>query len=348
MKVLISNKSTRIPLFLRCRNSNYYMQIQTDVANNDGEFTGYYCEYEKIAKPIAEELGNIILKQLSRFHQIGDMSVSEFEALTHTDMNGYNNKSHEERMDFFEVKTGKEINESFTECSIHYSVPDRLYSFHLSWIYKEGRKKWRDNSDSTGKKDVYTFSDPLEFDDSIDAASLGEMALEAFDRSRKMAEIMSSGTLPAKEIDPFDGTIIVVTPPDDKHFVDYEDAGVGEIYQDYAYIAREGAESSANFMLTMAPELYEDLSCENIHSAWIEAFDDTNDITVTEMQYGIYQYRAEMRNKKMYRIAYFRLLNDGTALECCMEITSPAKKKKLTEKLPALFEKFALDCRIRE
>ena len=40
--------------------------------------------------------------------------------------------------------------------------------------------------------------------------------------------------------------------------------------------------------------------------------------------------------------------NDGTVLECCLEIMYPSKKKKLTEKLPEMFELFALNCKMAE
>ena len=339
---------SRIPLFLRKRNDTIYFQLQVEVAREDGLCAGTYCEFSKISTdaPLAD-IGLSAKKILARFHEISDLTLPEFRVLTGMDMDSYEVKEAEERLSLMQVKSEKELNEAFDECIVEYDVLNNNYSFTLSFKYKKGNRKLRSSSSSTGEKGIITFDEPLEFEEDVASEHLGEMILEAFDRSRKMAEVMSSDTLPAKEVDPFDGTVILVTPPDDKHFADYEDAGVGEIYQDYAYIAREGAESSADFMLTMAPELYEDLSCENIRSAWLEAFGDTDDISVTETQYGIYQYRAEMRNKKMYRIAYFRQLNDGTALECCMEMTDPSKKKKLAEKLPPLFEQFALQCKIK-
>jgi hypothetical protein len=239
------------------------------------------------------------------------------------------------------------LNDSFDECIINYDIKKDHYYFSLSWLYREGRKKWRDSSDSTGKQGIFTFDKSLDFDDDITPERLGEIILEAISRSKKMAQAMSRGTCPPKELDMFEGTIIEVTAPNDKHFADYEDAGVGEIYQDYAYITREGARSSADFMLTIAPEIYNDLSCDNIRSAWVEAFGKADLLDVTETEYGIFQYRAEFKNKKMYRIAYFRELNDGTVLECCLEINEPKKKKKLVENLPALFEEFALNCKVK-
>ena len=337
----------RIPIFLRKKDTTIYYQMQIEVAREDGLCAGIYCEYDKIKSDDTEAIGYTTIKMLSRFHNIGDLTLSEFQNMTDMNIDSYYTHNQEERMRFLEVKSEKELNESFNECSIEYDIINNNYNLKLSWIYQEGRKKWRDGSDSIGKQGIFTFDEPLEFDDDVAPERLGEMILEAFNRSQKMSKIMTRGTGLPKEIDLFEGTILEVSSPKDKHFSDYDDAGVGEIYQDYAYIAREGAESSADFLLTVAPEIYEDLSCDNIRSAWIKAFGEADEIDVTEKKYGIYQYRAEFKNKKMFRIAYFKVLNDGTALECCLEITFPSKKKKLIEKLPEMFEQFALNCKIK-
>lgn len=337
----------RIPLFVREKNNILYFQLQIEVAREDGLCAGMYCEYEKVQVSDAETIGKTAKKMLARFHKISDLSVLEFQDLTGMNMESYKIYEQEERLNYLVVKSEKELNGSFNEYSIKYEVKNDRYSLNLSWIYQEGRKKWRDSSDSTGKQGIYTFEKPLEFDYDIAPAYLGDMILEALKRSRKMAKVMTRGTGFPKEIDLFEGTIVEVISPKDKHFADYDDAGVGEIYQDYAYIAREGARSSADFLLTIAPEIHEELSCDIIRSAWIEIFGKADELEVTETEYGIFQYRAEFNNKKMYRIAYFRELNDGSALECCLEISDPANKKKTVDKLPALFEDFALQCRIK-
>lgn len=339
---------SRIPLFLRKKNGNIYFQMQVDVAGEDGLRAETYCEFEKVQADDAETIGKTAIIMLSRFHEIGDLTLSEFQDLTGFDnIDSYDIQKKKERLKFLEIKSYNALDDSFDECIIKYYVKNNHYSFSLGWIYREGRKKWRDSSESTGKQGIFTFDEPLEFDDSVEPECLGKMILEAFNRSKKMSKVMTRGTGLPKEIDMFDGTIVEVVSPKDKHFVDYEDAGVCEIYQDYAYIAREGSESSANFLLTVAPEIHEDLSCDNIRSAWNEAFGEADDLYVTETEYGIYQYRAEFKNKKMFRIAYFRELNDGTILECCLEITSPSKKKKLIEKLPEVFEQFAINCKLK-
>lgn len=339
---------SRLPLVLLRRNGTIYFQLQIEVAREDRLCDGIYCEFEKVQADDAETIGKTAKSMLVRFHEISDLTLTEFTELTGFDnVDSYDIQKKEERLKFLGIKAYNALDDSFDECTIKYDVKNDHYSLSLDWIYREGRKKWRDGSDSTGKQGIFTFDEPLEFDDDVAPERLGEMILEAFNRGKKMAEIMSRGTCPPKEIDLLEGTIVEVIPPKDKHFADYGDAGVGEIYQDYAYIAREGAESSADFLLTVAPEIYEDLSCDNIRSAWLEAFGEADELDVKETEYGIYQYRAEFKNKKMFRIAYFRELNDGTALECCLEITSPSKKKKLTEKLPEMFEQFALNCKIR-
>ena len=292
----------RIPLFIRERNNTVYFQLQIEIARADGLCAGIYCEYEKAQTYDTEAIGRTAKRMLSRFQEISDLTVSDFQKLTGMNIDQYNKHEQEERMKVLEVRTAKELNESFNECSIEYDIKNDHYYFSLSWVYQEDRKKWRDSSDSTGEKGILTFDEPLEFDANIDPELLGKMILEAINRSQKMAEAMSRGTCPPKELDMHEGTIIEVTAPNDKHFADYEDAGVGEIYQDYSYIAREGARSSADFMLTIAPEIYNDLSCENISSAWVKAFGKADELDVTETEYGIFQYRAEFKNKKMYRL----------------------------------------------
>ena len=340
---------SRLPLVIRKRDEYIYFQLQIDIARNDGLRAGKYIETEKIKfEGNPELIGKVAKDMILRFHELGDLSVEDFKRITREDeIDAYEKEEYFRRLKFFGAENEEELSNKYDKCFIEYMLFENKYSFALAWAYNEGKRFFLDDSPSTGKKGILTFNNALEFYDDVLPEQLGEMIMEALDRSNKMAAAMSRGTLPDKEIDLLEGTTVTVTPPKDKHFVDYEDAGVGEIYQDYSYIAKEDAESSADFMLTVAPELYEELSCDNIRSAWLNAFGETEEISVTETKYGIFSYRAEFKSKKMYRIAYFRELNDGTAVECCMEITNPAKKKKLVEKLPILFEQFALKCKIK-
>lgn len=340
--------TSRLPLVMRRRNGTIYYKLQIDIARNDGLCAGIYTEFQKIQNDSSlAEIGRVAKEMLLRFHELGDFSIEEFKSFTGVDdLDAYEKEQGISLIKFVNANDEDDLLRNYEECYIDYILSERKYCFGLGWVYKEGKRFFNSSSLSTGKKGILTFDNALEFYDDVLPEQLGEMIMEAFERSNKMAAAMSRGTLPDKEFDLLEGTIVTVTPPKDKHFVDNEDAGVGEIYQDYAYIAKEDAESSADFMLTVAPELYEELSCDNIRLAWIEAFGEAEEISVTETEYGIFSYRAELKNKKMYRIAYFRELNDGTAVECCMEIPNPSKKKRLTEKLPSMFEQFAGKCRI--
>lgn len=192
----------RIPLFLRKRNNVVYFQMQVEVAREDGLCAGRYFEYDKASIDAGlNEIGTAAKKLISRFQELSDLDLSEFQALTGTDMASYRIQDSENCLKAMEVKTEKELDDSFIECDIHYDIKMDHYFFTLCWTYKEGRKKWNDSSYSTGKQGIFTFKEPLEFDEDVASEHLGEMILEAFDRSRKMAEVMSSGTLPAKEID---------------------------------------------------------------------------------------------------------------------------------------------------
>lgn len=106
------------------------------------------------------------------------------------------------------------------------------------------------------------------------------------------------------------------------------------------------AAAVAYFALTSAPEIYGgELSIDSIRSAWINAYGESEELKVTERVYGIYRFRAEIKNNNVYRIAYFTDCYDDMLLECCMEIPNPSKKKKLVDVLPPLFEQFAFRCR---
>ncbi len=243
------------------------------------------------------------------------------------------------------VKTIADLNNSCTECILTYTLKDQHYHISLSWLYTEGKKKWRDGSDSTGKEGILTFEKPLEFDDDAEPEAVGEMILEAFDRSRKMAEKMSGNTCPSKQVSLPDGTVIEVTPPKDRHFADFGDAGAGELFQVYSWLASENADSSADFILSCAPELYGDLSCENIKAALEQVYGKADEITASEGQYGMFQYRAVFRNKQYALTVYYTQIDADLTLVCSMMIPTPNRKKRLTEKLPKLFEEYVRSCK---
>jgi len=335
----------RTPISLHMKNGVLYCQLQVDVARDDGLRGGFYCEHSKIdINSSFCEIGNFIFEVLRRFHELGDMPYSKFLEITGGNKEAYDKKKLDEFLGFIGAKTSKDVYLKYESCSISYELKTELYDFKIRWLTKEGSRYYCDSSDSTGKEGLVVFPNKLEFDDNISTEKLGQMVLEAFERGRKITDKLAGNNYPAKDIELLDKTSIEVTFPGDEHFVDYDDAGSGEVYQLYSYIAKDGEDSSADFFLDTAPELYHGLSCEGIHRSWTEAFGD-GEITVTEKCYGIFKYCAEFRSKKYYRIAYFAACNDDLLLECSMDIKDPDKKKKLINTLVPLFEQFALGCK---
>lgn len=336
----------RIPLSLLQKNGMIYFQLQIAVAREDGYRAGTYCEFFKTeASQAKSQIGDFTLKLIHYFHQLSDLSLAEFQQLTHLHIDEYSDQMINKRVEFMGAKNVEDLRRNYDGCYIEYETSTQKYNFGLSFVYREGRKYWNDSSPSTGEKGILTFDVPLEFDDGITPERLGWMVLEAFERSRKMAARMSGDFCPAKIIELLDGSVVEVSAPQDRHFADFEDGGVGELYQVYSYLAKEGADSSADFYLSVAPEIYDTLTCANIRAAWENTYGQADCVDVCEVNYGIYTVRAEIKNKQVHRIAYFTALSDGMLLECCMNLPQPNRRKKLDEILPAIFEKFAIGCK---
>ena len=343
---LQENFRTRLPIVIYQRNGIFYYQLQINIVSEDGIYEDTYHEFYKFTSgSSAEEIGTNTKEVMKRFQLLGDLSVEEFQSLTGQILSDYRQNKGKGYLEFMNAKSPKEIKEKYNQCIIAYDVKNEEYMFRLSWTYKEGSKILYDCSESTGEEDVLIFEKPLNFKSDVEVKHLGEMVMEAFDRGQRMAEKMSGNYYPTKNIELLDETVLEITAPSDDYFVDYEDNGMSEVYQLYSYITKKSDQASAYFALTVAPEIYGDLSTDTIYSDWISAFGEADEITVTQKEYGIFNFRAQMKNKKVYRIAYFAQCQDNLILECCMEIPDPAKKKKLVESLLILFEQFAFRCK---
>ena len=69
----------------------------------------------------------------------------------------------------------------------------------------------------------------------------------------------------------------------------------------WKHISKEDADSSADFSLSIASELYEELTCDNITYVLLgEAYEK---LDIREIKYGTYNFSAEIR--KSHRITYF-------------------------------------------
>ncbi len=149
-----------------------------------------------------------------------------------------------------------------------------------------------------------------------------------------------------KNIELLGGSMLTLTVPKDNHFIDSEDCHAAEIYQCYSYLSQEGAESSAEFFLGIAPELDCNLDALNVRSSWEEFYGKADFFEMQDGDYGIFKLRIEMKNKHTHKISYLLRQDEDLLLECGMEVHQPNRKKKLDEKLVDLFQEFVLSCKM--
>lgn len=177
------------------------------------------------------------------------------------------------------------------------------------------------------------------------AEDIGEAVIDVLEASEAYyQDYMDSKAWRRKTIELADGTNLTVNVPKDRHFEDCEDCNVAEIYQCYEYHAQEGSESSAEFFVGMAAELDCSLASKDVLAAWEDIYGKADFFEMKEADHGIFRFRAEMRNKDCHKISYFLQTAEDLLLECGMQVHQPNRRKKLDEKLAALFEEFALGC----
>ena len=347
---LRSDFTERIPLDIRRRNNIVYFKTQIEVARADGHRRRVYIEKYKTDEHNIKEVGMLAGKLLKRFEDLGDLSIAEFEELVGMDIEQYESiPKGEVFLKFFDAKDNKDLDRNYDECSIKYNIAKKKYLFTLWWSYKNGSRYFFDSSDSLGEPKVLTFDTPLEFTDYSDPEKLGEMIIEALDRSRKIGEKVSGNYRPPKIIELLSGSDIIVEAPRDKHFTDEEDYGVCEVYQMYGYYPREDSdESSAAFYVGMAAELNGEINEENIRRAWEKQTGKAEFFEVKPIEHGIFKLCAEMKNKSVHRISYLLQIDENELLDCTMELHKPNTRKKLDEKLTGLFEEFARQCKFKQ
>ncbi len=147
-----------------------------------------------------------------------------------------------------------------------------------------------------------------------------------------------------QQVELLNGTTLNLVYPKNSHFEDYEDCGVGEIHQCYAYLSEEGAEPSAEFFVGIAPELDCNLDETNVRASWERVYGKADSFHMEAVDYGIFKFRAEMRSRKIHKTSYFLQIDELELLECGMHVYQPNRRKKTDEKLAKQFEKFAADC----
>ena len=276
---------------------------------------------------------------------VSDFTPHELEDMISNKDNDLPNESNCNHLEFIGAKDWNEYERTYDSCNINYYIFENRYDFTL-WWYKKGT--FGNCSHSTGEPGTLTFDTPLEFTDYFGPEALGKMIIEALDRSRKISDKVAGNPYPEKTIELLSGTTMIVSAPRDKHFSDCEDYGVGELHQAYLYFPKEGEDSSAEFYLGIAAELDCNLSEDNIRNAWEKLHGKAEFFEVKSVEHGIWNLRAEMRNKSVHRISYLLQIDESELLDCTMELHKPNTRKKLDEKLTAMFEKFARQCKFKD
>ncbi|MCR5742262.1 MAG: hypothetical protein K6F92_00835 [Lachnospiraceae bacterium] len=157
-----------------------------------------------------------------------------------------------------------------------------------------------------------------------------------FDPNKKIVE----------KVELLNGSMLNVTKPSDKHFIDGFDHGAAEIYVSYDYVARDGDDASAVFYIGLGAELDCCLTEKNILDRWQETYGTADSLLINETDKGVYSLRAEFRNKEVHKISYYLRQSDDLLLECGMEVYKPGRRKKLDEKLQEQFEELTLSCNL--
>ena len=338
-------KKRKIPLLLRKRGQNIYCQCQYEVAGQQHQLLGICVEFFCFSlNGTLNEIGENVLMLLRRFHEFEDLELIDVLKMKQMSWEQYEKIRKQEIYSFFDVKDDVDMLLQYQECGVVYNVNNKCYTIDFTWY--NNRKKYIEFSSSTGEEGILSFETPLEFDATILPEKLGKMVLEAFERHQQLTDAAAGNKFPKKQLTLLDETMLEVQMPRDKHFSDSEDMGVGELYQVYEYFPKEDSEDAqAQFFLGIGAELDCDLSEEHILVAWEKYHGKAEFFEVQEVKHGIYSLRAELRNKNVHKVSYFMPQNETLLLECSMELFQPGKRKKLDEKLAALFEEFAEKCR---
>lgn len=337
----------RIPLGIRRKGDTFYFQLQHEVVGSERNRQMPFLEYDKITTSNFADIGSMAIRLLNRFNEISDFTTHELENMLANNDSGLLNQTNTDHLEFLGAKDLKERSLSYDMCNIEYCISENIYKFNI-WWHKKGNINLISCDSSQGEKGVLTFDEPLEFTDYSDSEKLGEMIIEALDRSRKITDKAAGNPYPEKNIELLNGNKLTVSAPRDKHFVDEDDNGVCEVYQLYGYYPREDSEErSAAFSIGIAAELDCDMSDENIRNAWEKQNGKAEFFEVKSVEHGIFKFRAEMRNKNVHRISYLLQIDESELLDCTMELRKPNSRKKLDEKLTGLFEEFARGCKFK-
>ncbi len=338
------NKS-RTPLVIFRKRNCYSFQTQDEVARSDGFCAGAYVTYSKLENPDEALIGAHVRELVRSFEEISDYTEEQIFSIIGMKIDEYE----KDWQEFFGKVHPFDAGDEYDICSIRYSAENDLYTFYSNYAERYRGKKIRSTADEPcGQPGLLTFDTALEFNKLTGAEDLGKMVIEALDRSRLMTDKSLGNKFPDADIELMDGRTLTVGHPRDRHFGDFDDYGVAEIYKAYGYLPGYDSEPTAYFFIAMAAEMNEDLAEENVRGSWEKMYGKADSFDMEAVNYGIYRMRAEMKCRKCHRISYYVQSEEGLVLECGMEVRTPGRRKKLDENLSGLFEQFAASGRFKQ
>lgn len=129
---------------------------------------------------------------------------------------------------------------------------------------------------------------------------------------------------------------------------DWNNRATEGYYRLYSYTKEVVDEPIAWFLLSPAGKAQSIPTKEELVESWAEAYKSAEGLEVSEENIGLFTHKAEMWNKKVYKLSYFADLGKGNLLECSMEVKEPNRRKNLVKKLLSLFMDFVTSCKIKE
>lgn len=221
-----------------------------------------------------------------------------------------------------------------------YLMDDDKYS--VSIIHRLELKRSADKVEKSLNKNIKL---PLD----VGAEEMGRAVVEILDAADAIYNSgMEIDAYPETELEMDNGAVLIYRTPEDDKFNDEGDCHAAEVYQAYSYVANDYSEPKAWFSLSPAAYFDAMPTEKELIELWEEQYESAEGLELAEENMGMFTLRAEMHNKKYYKLSYFADLGDEFLLECSMEVEEPNRRKKMLEKLKSLFVRFVKSCKIKE
>lgn len=281
----------------------------------------------------------VVVPRGSDFKRIGEAVLDTFKYISDLKPVETNQSKGEPWKKHSKYKSWKKFLLNTAEISISIT-DDNEYFIFITHRLELGRRM--DKIDITMDKDIKL---PLD----VGAEEMGRAVVEILDAADAIYNSgMEIDAYPETELEMDNGAVLIYRTPEDDKFNDEGDCHAAEVYQAYSYVANDYSEPKAWFSLSPAAYFDAMPTEKELIELWEEQYESAEGLELAEENMGMFTLRAEMHNKKYYKLSYFADLGDEFLLECSMEVEEPNRRKKMLEKLKSLFVRFVKSCKIKE